>query len=300
MKIACGWLYTLNQYGYPPSFEDTLRGISKVAEWGFNAFEMEAIGEENLKMLWAHREELKEHVESLNLALVNFVPMLPETVSLDASLRVHAIEMFELGVELAVMLNAQLVMTDSFEVPLHYVGGAPGTDPIRYGKSYRIKISDDFNWDLVWKNLVSVVSQCANIAADHQIRLALETRVGEAVSNTDAFLRLFDIVNNPNLGVVFDTGHMNAQKEILPLSVEKLKDRIFLIHASDNDSNTNQHLPLGEGTIDWVSVLQALRKHHFEGYIALDIGDCPHLDEAYLNSKKFLENIDYERRRADI
>lgn len=293
MKIACGWLYTLNQFGYPPSFENILRGISKVAEWGFNAFEMEAIGEENLKMLWIRRQELKKHIESLNLKLANFVPMLPETVSLDAGKRNHALEMFKVGVELAVMLDAQLVMTDSFEVPLQYVGEAPGNDPIRYGKSYRIKITDDFSWDRVWQNLVSVVSQCTKICADHRIKLALETRVGEAVSNTDAFLRLYDTINNDNLGIVFDTGHMNAQKEILPLSIEKLKDRIFLIHASDNDSRTNQHLSLGEGTIDWRSVLQALRKHRFDGYIALDIGDCPRLDEAYLNSKKFLENIDY-------
>ncbi len=67
MKIACGWLYTLNRYGYPPSFQNTLAGISQASAWGFNAFEMEAIGEENLKMLWANRRELKAHVESRGL-----------------------------------------------------------------------------------------------------------------------------------------------------------------------------------------------------------------------------------------
>ena len=293
MKIACGWLYTLNRYGYPPKFEDALKGISKAAEWGFDAFEMEAIGEENLNTLWAHRQELKEHIDSLGLTLANFVPMLPEMVSLDAGVRTHALELFELGAELAVSLGAQLIMADSYEVPLEYVGETPGDDPIHYDKSYRVRINDEFDWDQVWDNLVSVMAHCAEITANHGIRLAMEMRVGEAVSNTDAFLRLYDAVNNPNLGAVFDTGHLNAQKEILSLSIEKLKDRIFLIHASDNDSRTNQHLALGDGKIEWISVFQALRKHHFDGYVALDIGDCPDLEAAYLHSKKFLETLEY-------
>jgi sugar phosphate isomerase/epimerase len=293
MKIACGWLYTLNQYGYPPSLEDTLRGISKAAEWGFEAFEMEAIGAESLQVLWDHRQELKRHIERLGLTLANFVPMLPDVVSLEASQRAHALELFERGTELAASLGAQLVMTDSYEVPLKYAGEAPGEDPIHYGKNYRVQVTPDFDWDRVWENLVSVVSRCAEMAAQHGLRLAMELRVGEAVSNSDGFLRLYEAVNRPNFGVVFDTAHLNAQKEILPLSVEKLKARIFLVHAADNDSRTNQHLALGDGTIDWVSLFQALRKHHFEGYVALDIGDCPDLEAAYLHSKKFLETLVY-------
>lgn len=293
MKIACGWLYTLNRYGCPPSFEDTLKGISKAAEWGFDAFEMEAIGEENLKTLWAHRQALKAHIDSSGLALANFVPMLPDTVSLDPAKRSHALEMFELGVELAVSLGAQLVMTDSYQVPLAYVGESPGVDPIHYGKSYRVKVTADFDWDQVWDNLVSVIRRCADITANRGVRLAMEVRVGEAVSNTDAFLRLHAAVGSPDFGVVFDAGHLNAQKEILPLSVEKLRDRIFLFHAADNDGLTNQHLALGDGSIDWVSVFQALRKHRFDGYVILDIGDCPDLEQAYLRSKRFLETLEY-------
>jgi sugar phosphate isomerase/epimerase len=293
MKIACGWLYALNQYGYPPTFEGTLKGIAQAAEWGFDAFEMEAIGEENLQMLWARRKELREHIDSLGLTLANFVPMLPDVVSFDADKQAHALELFELGVELAVTLSAELVMTDSYEVPLEYVGETPGADPIHYGKSYRVRISTEFDWDRVWENLVSVVRRCTETAADHGIRLAMEMRVGEAASNTDAFLRLYDAVGNSSLGAVFDTGHLNAQKEILPLSIEKLKGRISLIHASDNDGRTNKHLALGDGTIDWISIFQALQKHHFDGYVALDIGDCPDLEGAYLRSKRYLETLEF-------
>jgi len=292
MKIACGWLYILNQYGYPPSFEDTLKGISKAAEWGFEAFEMEGIGEDNLKMLYERRRELRDHIDSLGLTLVNFCPMLPDMVSLEESKRTHALGLFELGCDLGLYLNSELIMIDSYEVPLSYVGDSPGEDPIHYGGRFRVRVVQDFSWERVWENLVSVVSLCAELTARRGIRLAMELRVGETVSNTDAFLRLYEAVDNPKFGAVFDTAHLNAQKEILPLGVEKLKQRIFLIHASDNDGRMNEHLALRDGNIDWVALFRTLRKHHYDGYVALDIGDCPNLEGAYLRSKQFLETLE--------
>jgi sugar phosphate isomerase/epimerase len=291
MKIACGWLYSLCTFGYPPNFEDTLKGITLASKWGFEAFEMEAIGEENLHELYARRKELKAHIDSLGLTLANFVPVIRSMVSLDPVIQKKSLDLFELGLDLAADLDAKVVMTDSYEVPIDYTSESPADDPIHYGKGYRVKITPEFSWDRIWDNMISVMSKSALMCEKRGLRLGMEMRLAETVSNTDAFLRLYDAVRNPCFGVVFDTGHLNAQKEILPVSIEKLKDRIFLLHAADNDSTVNSHLALGDGTIDWESILAALKKHHFDGYITLDIGDCPDLDQAYIRSKKYLENL---------
>jgi protein FrlC len=119
----------------------------------------------------------------------------------------------------------------------------------------------------------------------------MEPRVGEIISNTDALLRLLEAVDSDNFGAVLDTGHLNAQKEILPLSVEKLAGRIHYVHASDNDGQTNQHLAPGKGTVDWDGVFLALKKHEFSGYVAVDVGNVPNLDAAYAESKSFLEGL---------
>ena len=291
MKIACGWLYSLSTFGYPPNYADTLKGITLAAKWGFEAFEMEAIGEENLRDLYTHRKELKAHIDNEGLTLANFVPVIRSTVSLDPEIQKKSLALFELGVDLAAELDARLVMTDSYEVPIEYTSESPAFDPIHYGKGYRVKITPEFSWDRVWENMISVMGKCSEMCEKRGLRLGMEMRLAETVSNTDAFLRLYDAVRNPCLGVVFDTAHLNAQKEILPISVEKLKDRVFLIHASDNDSATNAHLPLGNGTIHWDSFIAALDKHRFDGYYVLDIGDCPDLEQAYLQSKQYLERL---------
>lgn len=51
-----------------------------------------------------------------------------------------------------------------------------------------------------------------------------------------------------------------AQKEILPLSIEKLGTRIYYLYVSDNDGRVNEHLGLGKGTIDWEGIFTALKK----------------------------------------
>lgn len=135
------------------------------------------------------------------------------------------------------------------------------------------------------------ISVCNARAKAAGLRFCLEPRVGEIVSNTDGLLRLMDAVDDENFGAVLDTGHQHAQKEILPLSVEKLGRRIFYLHVSDNDGRVNEHRSLGEGTVDWEGVFTALQKHGFTGYVALDIGHVDDLDGAMRRSRRFLLDL---------
>jgi sugar phosphate isomerase/epimerase len=83
-----------------------------------------------------------------------------------------------------------------------------------------------------------------------------------------------------------DTGHQYAQKEILPLSVAKLKDRLMYLHLSDNDSTKNDHFVPGNGTIDWIGLFEALKINNYQGYAGLDIAKTnEELSVSYLKAK---------------
>ncbi|MFP3195481.1 MAG: TIM barrel protein [Caldivirga sp.] len=58
-----------------------------------------------------------------------------------------------------------------------------------------------------------------------------------------------DEVSMDNFGAVLDVGHLNAAKELIPLSIEKLGDRVFYVHASDNDGRDNYHWSPGRGVV---------------------------------------------------
>ena len=291
MKISCCWLYAISKYGYPPTLPDTYRAVEEMAALGFTAIELEGVREDNLRAIHGKRQELKQRCDDLGLRVVSFCPALPELVHLEKAQRVHALDLFKLAVETATFFGCQMIQTNSYIPPLEFVGESPYREAIHFGKRFQVKVDPAFRWNEVWDWLVDSIGACADEAERAGLKFCLEPRVGEMVSNTDALLRLMDAVDNDNFGAVVDTGHQHAQKEILPLSIEKLGNRVYCLHASDNDGQTNQHLALGRGTVDWDGVFLALKKHGFSGYVAVDVGCVPDLEVQVRESKAFLEGL---------
>ena len=291
MNISCCWLYAISKYGYPPSLPDTHRALGDMAALGFTCVELEGVGEENLRAVHGERKALKQRCDDLGLRVVNFCPVLPELVHPEKARRVHALELFKVAVETATFFGCETIQTDSYTPPLEFVGDAPYREAISFGKRFQVKVDPAFRWNDLWGWLTDSIGACADEAGRADLKFCLEPRVGEIISNTDALLRLMDAVDNDDFGAVLDTGHQHAQKEILPLSVEKLGGRVYYLHVSDNDGQTNQHLALGRGTVDWDGVFMALRKHGFSGYVAVDVGRVPDLDDQVRESKAFLEQL---------
>jgi sugar phosphate isomerase/epimerase len=288
MKISCCWLYAISKYGYPPSIPDTFKALEEMAEMGFTAVELEGVREENLRAVAAAREDLRRRCADLGVRVVNFCPVLPDLVSLDETRRRRALDLFRLAVELAHYFETSVVQVDSYAPPIEFVEANPYGATIEFRGHPRIKIPAEFSWDRTWGVLVDSMRTCAASVRDAGLRLALEPRVGEIAGNTDALLRLMEHVADPALGVIFDTGHLHAQKEILPLSVEKLGKHIFYVHAADNDSRGNEHLAPGRGTVDWDGLFAGLRRHGFDGYVGIDIGDVSDLDAQYREGHAFI------------
>lgn len=291
MKISCCWLYAISKYGYPPNMENIFRALKEMADIGFEYVELEGVREENLKEVYNNREKIKDYCRNLGVKIINFCPIIPDIVSLDEKERKKAKDLYMLGIELAQYFDCETIQTDSYTPPLEFIGEAPYKESISYGKQYKVKIDPQFDWNRLWDVLVDSFRFASETAKSAGLKFCLEPRVGEIISNTDALLRLMDHVQSDNFGAVLDTGHQNAQKEILPLSVEKLGNKIFYLHVSDNDGKINEHLPLGKGNIDWEGIFLALKKHNYQGYVAIDIGNVPDIEKAYIDSKKFLEDL---------
>jgi sugar phosphate isomerase/epimerase len=291
MKIGCCWLYAISKYGYPPSLPDTHQALDDMAGLGFSYVELEGVRDENLRAVHGERKALKQRCDDLGLRVVNFCPVLPDLVHPEKARRVQALDLFKLAVEAATFFGCETIQTDSYTPALEFVGDTPYQEAISFGKRFQVKVDPAFRWDDVWGWLTDSIGACADEADRAGFRFCLEPRVGEIVSNTDALLRLMDAVDNDNFGAVLDTGHQHAQKEILPLSIEKLGGRIHYLHVSDNDGLTNQHLALGRGTVDWDGVFTALKKHGFSGHVAVDVGHVPDLDAQVRESKGFLEQL---------
>ena len=283
-------MYAIGKYGFPPALPDMLRAIQEMADLGFEYVELEGVGFENLAALVENRAQFRAALDRAGVQLSNFAIILPEVVSEDPQIAEPALAAFAEGVATAAYLGSPNVWVDSYFPPVELVSGVRMTEQIVFGDLPRIRIPAGFSWPRFWEHYVGVMRRCADIVGQHGLQLLVEPRVGELTSNTEALLRLLDAVNRPNLGVILDTAHQFAQKELLPLSIEKLGRRIKYVHVADNDGLTNRHFAPGSGAIDWEEVFLALKRQGFDGVYAVDIERLPDLEQQFLAGKHFLES----------
>jgi len=291
MRLNLCWLYAISKYGYPPSIKDTFKVIKEASKLGFHYMELEGVREDNIREVYENRKEIKKMCESNGIKIMNFCPIIPVLVNLDKGKREQGFELYRIGLEIAAYFEAEFVQIDSFTPAVNFKGKRPYNENVDFGLNFRIDINLDFDWEQQWGVLVESFERAAELAKEANLKLCVEPRVGEIISNTDSALRLLDHVKSDNLGIVLDTAHLHAQKEILPLSVEKLKNKIFYLHAADNDGRVNEHLAVGKGNIDWEGVFLALKKHGFDGYVGIDVGRVDNLENEILYSRNYLVKL---------
>jgi len=306
--LSLCWLYAITKYRYLPSFEEILSTIVDARRLGFQYMELEGVGLQ-LHTVAKHQSEIKRCCEENGVKLIDFVPVLPDIVSTDAQKRRKALEDFKMGCEIGAYFGTEMVQIDTFHLPVHEEPPYDISKEFRF--AYRppsIRVDPEFDfWGFFDDVLVPSVAECNDIAKDHGLRLCIEPRTWENISNTWALEMLMGKIGSKNLGAVLDVAHLAAQKLPPVQCVEMLGKRILYVHASDSDFLTEDHLEVGTGSVDWESLLIALGKHGFEGYVGIDIGGKeelkPHLDAMYTNSKRYLENlmgkIDHNSPRAE-
>ncbi|MCK5844391.1 MAG: sugar phosphate isomerase/epimerase, partial [Victivallales bacterium] len=70
--------------------------------------------------------------------------------------------------------------------------------------------------------------------------------------------------NSPNISVCIDLNHSNLNEDLTQVS-ENCKGLISNIHVSDNHGEWEDHLPPGEGIINFPEVFKALRDNGYVG-----------------------------------
>ena len=76
-----------------------------------------------------------------------------------------------------------------------------------------------------------------------------------------------------SVGVCLDTGHTFLGGHWHQF-VEVAGSRLMHVHANDNRGSWDDHLPPGQGHIDWPEIARTLRSASFDGWIMLELS-CP-------------------------
>ena len=124
------------------------------------------------------------------------------------------------------------------------------------------------------------------LAASYPIRIYLEN--AQDVDPTP-LRELMERLQSDRIGVCLDIGHVNYTRVPVNQWFEKLGQWIGYLHLSDNLGHFDDHLPLGQGSIDWELVNQLWKRSGKDIPITLETGDMDSTRE----SLRFLRKHQY-------
>jgi D-psicose/D-tagatose/L-ribulose 3-epimerase len=119
-----------------------------------------------------------------------------------------------------------------------------------------------------WSRAVEGYQWLGPVLAANDVTLAVEplNRFETYFLNTAAdAVRLCEQVDDPNIGVLFDTFHANIEEKDLGKACLTLGSHLRHVHASENDRGTP-----GNGHVNWAGVFQALRDIRYDGWLTIE------------------------------
>lgn len=293
MRICCGSTYVTTFYAsyeegvYTsfPTMADFMEAVRWASSVGFNAMELELLS-------WAHLRKIMSNVEMFALPPDFMVPSVSFPFvfsSFGTRASWSRVERdFHLCLEATAKFGAKILNMTSPPYPgseLAWDGPYPGGPPTG------VVFHREMKWKDAWETLVSRLGSLCDSAGSEGMKLAIEPRPREMVSNTDSMLMLLRDVESTRLGALFDTGHHFVMKEVLPISIWKLGLNIIGVHLSDNDGVIEHHWAPGEGRIDWPAVIEALRASRFTGHMAIESSGMGRNPSDFVRAKSFIERL---------
>jgi D-psicose/D-tagatose/L-ribulose 3-epimerase len=118
------------------------------------------------------------------------------------------------------------------------------------------------------KRAVNNLKEVAVIAADHNVKLALEPLNRfeiDMINTVDQGLALIDEIDHPSVGFLLDSFHMHIEEKDSAQAIRKAGQKLFHFHSCEND----RCVP-GSGQVDWTGIRQALQDINYSGSLVIE------------------------------
>lgn len=124
------------------------------------------------------------------------------------------------------------------------------------------------------------------LAANYPVRIYLEN--AQDLDPTP-LRKLMEQIRSDKIGICLDIGHIHYSRAPVSQWFEELEEWIGYLHLSDNMGEFDDHLPLGQGSIDWELVNRLWKSLEKDIPITLETGNLDSTQE----SLRFLRKHQY-------
>jgi len=129
-----------------------------------------------------------------------------------------------------------------------------------------------------WRRLTEGLTPVLDHAASRGIRIGFEPEPGMFVEDLSGWRELRERLPHPALGLTIDVGHLAVtESEPWAEHLRSHADDLIHVHLDDTRDRRHDHLPLGEGTIDWDAVIGVLVEIGFGGVALVELSRHSHV-----------------------
>lgn len=157
---------------------------------------------------------------------------------------------------------------------IHNIGGDYVNTHLGYIPDYYPEITKT----IAYKNCIKSVKEITKFANDMGVKLCIENdpRKPNMLQFGEQIETLAEIINEAEkeIYITFDIGHANTAKLDIPKFINRFKDRLYVVHIHDNNGNNDDHLPVGDGNINFEEIFSMLKNAKDELIFLTEMKRC--------------------------
>lgn len=133
-------------------------------------------------------------------------------------------------------------------------------------------LRESINEEAALDRLVEGLQPVLDHAARFNVAIGFEPEPGMFIDTMAAYDRLVERLGAEHFRLTLDIGHLHCQGET-PLAdyVARYAPQLVNVHIEDMRRGVHEHLPFGEGEIDFTPVLEALRQANYAGGLHVEL-----------------------------
>ena len=231
----------------------------------------------------ARVEEAAARIDTLGMEAYSFHAPFADHIDIsspDAATRQRAFEAILPAIDAAALLG------------VHYFVIHPGPEnsdiPSREERLLRIE------------NVCGVLDRVAARCGEVGIQCVLENKLPHLMFGQSAdLLWILACLKGNRVGACLDTGHAHLAGDLFPL-VYKMAPYLRLLHVHDNKGHGDDHLPPGDGRIDWTALLKELAAVNFTGALILELAGGAEPDVVMARARRARSYLRQRARRLAL
>ena len=154
-------------------------------------------------------------------------------------------------------------------------------------------VRDEAPWETVLERLTGGLREVLDYAGEQHVPVGFEPEPGMAIDTMERCGELFAALPHPMLQLTLDVGHLHCLGETpLEEHVRRWGPRLVNVHIEDMRRGVHEHLPFGEGEIDFPPVLAAFAESGYRGGLHVELSRHSHMaPEAARRAAEFLRPL---------